>query len=160
MDVKILEIKKEHCPGMLLIGKRYASGPNWGEWWANDWFSKLEANPRHAMNEDAFIGAVRIVNGRPEHWIGMFFPMGTAVPDGFESVEMEETDFAVCFLYAKENSSDFYTMETHEMCLEALKEQGFTRREDSWCFERYQCPRFTTPDEQGNVILDYGISIM
>ena len=73
---------------------------------------------------------------------------------------MEETEVAVCVLYAKENSGDFYAMETHEMCLEALKEQGFTRREDSWCFERYQCPRFTTPDEQGNVILDYGISIM
>lgn len=28
-----------------------------------------------------------------------------------------------------------------------------------WCFERYNCPGFTTPDEQGNVILDYGISI-
>ena len=86
MDVKILEIKKEHCPGMLLIGKRYENGSNWGEWWANDWFSKLEANPRHPMNEDAFIGAVRIVNGSPEHWIGMFFPVGTAVPDGLESV--------------------------------------------------------------------------
>ncbi len=23
-----------------------------------------------------------------------------------------------------------------------------------WFFERYQCPRFTTPDEKGNVILD------
>ena len=23
-----------------------------------------------------------------------------------------------------------------------------------WCFERYVCPRFTDPDEQGNVILD------
>ena len=33
------------------------------------------------------------------------------------------------------------------------------RKEDDWCFERYNCPRFTTPDEKGNVILDYGISI-
>ena len=29
-----------------------------------------------------------------------------------------------------------------------------------WCFERYNCPRFTSPDEAGNVILDYGISIV
>jgi hypothetical protein len=27
-----------------------------------------------------------------------------------------------------------------------------------WCaFERYNCPRFTEPDENGDVILDYGI---
>ena len=24
-----------------------------------------------------------------------------------------------------------------------------------WCFERYGCPRYTTPDEQGNITLDY-----
>ena len=41
----------------------------------------------------------------------------------------------------------------------AMKALGFKRKEDDWCFERYNCPRFTTPDEEGNVILDYGISI-
>lgn len=30
---------------------------------------------------------------------------------------------------------------------------------DDWCFERYSCPRFTTPDAEGSVILDYGISV-
>ena len=29
----------------------------------------------------------------------------------------------------------------------------------SLCFERYVCPRFTTPDEKGNVILDIGFFI-
>ena len=47
----------------------------------------------------------------------------------------------------------------HNLCLEKLKSLGFKRKEDDWCFERYNCPRFTTPDEEGNVILDYGISI-
>ena len=44
--------------------------------------------------------------------------------------------------------------------LEAIRAKGMTRFEDNWCFERYQCPRFTAPDENGNVILDYGISIL
>ena len=56
-------------------------------------------------------------------------------------------------------AGDFYTMETHDMCLEELKALGYKRKEDDWCFERYNCPRFTTSDEKGNVILDYGISI-
>lgn len=50
-------------------------------------------------------------------------------------------------------------MNTHNMCLEALKAQGLKRKEYDWCFKRYNCPRFTTPDENGDVILDYGIAI-
>ena len=160
MSVRILEVRKEHCPAARLIGKRYQTSPAWGEWWVNDWFAKLETSPRLPFNGDAYIGAVRIVNGCPEYWIGMFFPENAEIPDGFEAVDIAPLDYAVCYLYAAEGSSEFYTMETHSRCLDALKEQGFVRRENDWCFERYQCPRFTAPDEHGCVILDYGISIL
>ncbi len=160
MPVDILEIKQEHCPRACLIGKRYEAAPDWGEWWANDLFAKLEVHPRLPFNGDAYIGAVRIANGKPERWIGMFFPEGTPVPEGFEAAEIPPMDYAVCYLRAKEGSGEFYTPETHQRCLAALRAQNLTRREDDWCFERYQCPRFTTPDNAGNVILDYGISIL
>jgi len=160
MSVKILEIKKESCPATRLIGKKYEGRANWGEWWANNWFETLESHECIPFNGDAYIGAVHIVNGMPERWIGMFFPVDTEVPEGFEFIDIEPLDYAVCYLYDKENSADFFTMDTHNMCLEKLKSQGFKRKEDDWCFERYNCPRFTTPDENGNVILDYGISIV
>ena len=86
-------------------------------------------------------------------------PVDTDVPSGFDFVDMEALEYVVCYLYDKEGSSDFYTMETHDRCLDELKAHGLKRKEDDWCFERYNCPRFTTPDEEGNVILDYGISI-
>ena len=159
MSVKILEVQRESFPAARLIGKKYEHGPNWGEWWQNDWFSVLEQKERLSMNGDAYIGAVHIVDGMPEYWIGMFFPVDTEVPEGFDFVDMEALEYAVCYLYDKEGSGDFYSMETHEMCLEELKSLGLKRKEDDWCFERYNCPRFTTPDEAGNVILDYGISI-
>ena len=82
------------------------------------------------------------------------------VPEGFEAADIPPLDYAVCYLRDKEGSPDFYSAQTHEACLEALRTSGMTRFEDNWCFERYQCPRFTTPDEQGNVILDYGIAIL
>jgi len=160
MPVRILDIRKEHCPAARLIGKRYKSAPNWNEWWANGWFDMLEKQPRLPFNDDAYIGAVRIVNGKPEYWIGMFFPEQTEIPQGFEGVDIAPLDYAVCYLYDREGSREFYAMATHEQCLNALKAAGFVRREDDWCFERYQCPRFTTPDEHGCVILDYGISIL
>ena len=160
MAVEILEIKKEHCPGALLIGKRYENVPDWNEWWANGWFDVLENQPRLPFGDDAYIGAVRVVNGRPERWIGMIFPEDVKTPAGFESVRISPLDFAVCYLYGKEGNGEFYAIQTHERCLQALKEHQFIRDEDNWCFERYQCPRFTTPDEHGCVILDYAISIL
>ncbi len=159
MSVKILEVKRESFPAARLIGKKYEHGPNWGEWWQNDWFSGLEQKERLPMNGDAYIGAVHIVDGMPEYWIGMFFPVDTEAPEVFDYVDMEALEYAVCYLYDKEGSGEFYSMETHNMCLEELKSLGLKRKEDDWCFERYDCPRFTTPDEAGNVILDYGISI-
>ena len=58
MAIKILEVKKESCPATLLIGKRYNGNVNWGEWWANDWFSVLEKNPCIPFNGDAYIEPV------------------------------------------------------------------------------------------------------
>lgn len=159
MSVTIKEVKRESCPATRFIGKRYENEPVWGEWWQNNWFSVLEETERLPINGDAYIGAVHIVNGMPEYWIGMFFPTDTKVPNGFEYIDIEPLEYAVCYLYDKENSSDFYTMDTHNMCLNELKALGLKRKEDDWCFERYNCPRFTTPDEKGNVILDYAISI-
>lgn len=159
MAVKILEVKKESCPPARLIGKKYEGDVNWGEWWEKNWFATLESMPYLSFNGDAYIGGVHIADGMPQRWIGMLFPISTEVPEGFESVDIEPLDYAVCYLYDKENSGEFFTMDTHNMCLEALAAHGFKRKEDDWCFERYNCPRFTTPDEDGNVILDYAVAI-
>ncbi|MBQ7776534.1 MAG: GyrI-like domain-containing protein [Lachnospiraceae bacterium] len=160
MAVKILEVKRESCPAARFIGKRYETGyGNWGEWWANDWFAVLEKMSELEINDDGYIGAMHVVEGNVEYWIGMFFPLDTAVPEGFEYVDMESMEYAVFYLYGNEQSGELYGLERHNQCLEELKKLGLQRKEDDWCFERYNCPRFTTPDELGNVILDYGISI-
>lgn len=159
MAVKILEVKRESCLAARFVGKRYDKNPNWGEWWQNGWFAVLEECEHLPINEKSYIGAIRIVGGMPEYWIGMFFSKDAIVPEGFDYVDIEPMEYAVFYLYDKENSSDFYTMDTHDMCLEELKALGLKRKEDDWCFERYNCPRFTTPDEKGNVILDYAVSI-
>ena len=154
--MKIIDIKKESWPACVFIGKQ---GTNWGEWWSNGWFAPLEAQPALPENGDAYIGAVRIVDGVPQRWIGMFFPEGTPAPEGYEAVDIPAKNYAVCYLKDKEGSGDFHTQETHEASLAALKQQDYTRSEGDWCFERCNCPRFTTPDAEGMVILDYGIAI-
>lgn len=159
MAVKILEMKRESCPAARFIGKRYHDGSGWGEWWANGWFDVLESIPGLPINDDGYIGAVRMVNGTPEYWIGMFYASDTEVPEGFEFMDMEPLEYAVFYLFGSETSGELTSMDTHNMCLEELKARGLERKESGWRFERYNCPRFTTPDENGNVILDYGLSI-
>ena len=159
MGIQILRVEQESCPATRFIGKRYADNVNWEEWWSNNWFDVLESISGLPINDNGYIGAVHIVDGMPEYWIGMFFPADTDVPSGFEYVDIEPLNYAVFYLYGRENSSEFYTMETHDMCLEELKVHNLIRKEDDWCFERYNCPRFTTPDDNGNVILDYAVSL-
>jgi len=159
MAVRILEVKRESCPAARLIGRKYKDCANWGEWWENNLFAVLEARQPLPFNGDAYIGAVHIVNGVPEYWIGMLFPADTEVPSDFEAVDIGPLEYAVCYLSDKENSSEFYTMDTHNRCLEELKARRLRRRENGWCLERYNCPRFTVPDEEGNVILDYAVSL-
>ena len=95
-----------------------------------------------------------------EYWIGMFLPAGTAVPEGYESVDLEAGDVGVCWSRGRADDGSLYGM--HGACERALGEKGmgdFRKAEDgrAYFFERYNHPRFDERDEQGNVILDYGI---
>ena len=159
MAAKIVDFRLENCPKARFIGKRYVGSPNWGEWWENGWFDILEQLPQLPINDNAYLGALRVADGVLEYWIGMFFEADTPVPDGFDFADTDPMSYAVYFLYGSEQSGELFGLERHNMCLEDLKARGITRFEDNWCIERCNCPRFTTPDEHGNVVLDYLISV-
>jgi len=167
MVAKIVKAYKESYPATRFIGKRYTDtdrvngffGAKWGEWHANNLFAPLETLEMLPENGDAYVGAMRMHNGVFEYWIGLHLPAGTEVPDGYECVDIEPMDYAVFWLYGNEQNGELYGMDNHVMCEEEIKNQGWTQRNDYWCFERYNCPRFTNPDVHGNVILDYGIAI-
>ena len=167
MTAKIVNTLKETFPASRFIGRRYTDadrldgsfGAKWGEWFENNLFEKLESLESLPENGDAFIGAMRVKDGIFEYWIGMFLPAGTEVPDGYEYADIESIDYGVLWLYGNQHNGQLYGMDNHNMCLAEIEKLGWLRKEDDWCFERYNCPRFTTPDDQGNVILDYGIAI-
>jgi hypothetical protein len=162
----VLKTYRQSAPAMRFIGKKYADedrvnggfGTQWVEWFTHGWFEKIQStfDPKALYEDgDATIGLMRWKDGEPfEYWIGAFCPKGTVVPEGFVSVDFPATSLGVAWVYGKE--PEVYGQE-HE-CAEALKKQGFEILGDEvgayWFFERYVCPRFTTPDEQGNVILD------
>lgn len=160
---EIKRVYRQSMPKMKLVGKCYREedkangtfGNKWGEWFENDWFSplKMQDAGEPFADCDAFIGLCRVKEGEPfQYWIGVFLPVGFPVPEGYDSVTLEAGDIGVAWVYGKE--PDIYTC----CCLERLGENGMEWAADRdgvrWCFERYVCPRFTSPDELGNVILD------
>jgi hypothetical protein len=89
----------------------------------------------------------------------MFFPPNTEAPKGYDYIDLGESDIAVCWIKGKEDGGIY---EMHDEYISKYHENGIANfrsddKDRAYFFERYQCPRFTQPDEQGNVILDYGI---
>lgn len=164
---EIIKVVREQLPALRFIGKRYTErdrvnggfGHKWDEWFQNRWFAQLEGLPGVPGIEGGYLGFMRCFPDF-EYWIGMFLPAGTAVPEGYESVDLEPGDVGVCWIKGRADDGSIYGM--HESCVKALQENGmgdFRKAEDgrAYYFERYNGPRFGDRDEQGNVILDYGI---
>lgn len=163
MGAKIIKVYRESYPALRFIGRSYTQkddfGDKWGEWFGTGLFDTIEALGVLPENGDAYLGAKRMVNGELEYWIGMLFSQDTKAPQGYDFVDINATDFAVCWVYGKEKTGELTSLKTHTRCLAEVAEQGFVREEDGWCFEKYLCPRYTTADKKGKVILDYCIAV-
>ncbi len=164
MEVK--KVYKESIPHLKLIGKRLTSNDQdeagtFAHWWQQSfqegWFDTLSRCKGLPGVGDDFLGAMRMTGERSdcfEYWIGMFRAPDAETPAGFESVEISAGEIGVCWLYGSDKNGELYSMEASDLIMATLKEQNWHYAETGWFFERYNCPRFTVPDEGGNVILD------
>jgi hypothetical protein len=168
---EITKVYRQTLPALRFIGKKYSDtdrdehgsfSSKWGEFFANGWFEDIEktAGGSDACRDlyedgDAYLGLMRYAEGQPfQYCVGMFVPSATSVPEGFSAVDFEESALGVCWVHGAEN--EVYGHEGE--CAAKLNEEGILvdPRADGgwWFFERYGCPRFTTPDENGKIILD------
>lgn len=160
---RIIRTFRESVPAMRFAGKKYPGfGGWWGEWFANGWFDKIEeamggteAILKIWENGGGYVGLERRLEGQLfEYWIGMFVPAETAVPEGFEYIDFPAGELGTCFIYGKEE-------DVHDTsgCREAVENEGMELLTDQgggiWSFENCLCPRYTTPDDRGNIIMDY-----
>lgn len=169
---QIIKTYVQKLPAVRFIGRCFGDpdrvnggfGKQWGDAFHENWFNTIEtaaggADKCTALYEDggAYIGLMRHKDGEPfQYWVGMFTPAATAIPDGFGSVDFPESELGVAWIKGKENTGELYGKEPQ--CLEAMNKNGISVEPGSdgvvWFFERYACPRFTSPDENGDVILD------
>ncbi len=160
---EILKVYREAVPALRFIGKRYPDFGHWGDWFANGWFDTIESamggvDPIRRLWKDGggYIGLERRCGDQPfEYWIGMMAPPDVQAPDGLLSVDFPASHLGVCWIYGEEGATHALT----GACAQKLGEAGLQIMPDKngavWAFENCTCPRYTTPDENGCVILDY-----
>lgn len=165
--VQVVDVFQERVPALRFIGKRYTDadrdsgggfGARWDEWFREERFAALEALGPAPEHGGAYVGLMRFAD-EFEYWIGLFVPGGTPVPDGFDSVDLPACTFGTCWLYGREDTGELYGEAAHILCVSHLENQGWRIAEAPWFMERYNHPRFTSPDEHGKVILDYCIQL-
>jgi hypothetical protein len=168
MGAEIRKIYKQDVPALRFIGKKYGDndrvdgmfGKYWDEFFQNEWWALIAKHSDKDMkvlyeDGDAYIGLMRHKDNEPfEYWVGIFMPEGTLVPDGFTYHDFSKATLGVCWLHGSEN--EVFMQE--KKCALKLMEAGHTIAKDiegaTWFFERTVHPRFTTPDEDGKIILD------
>lgn len=166
---EIIKCFRESFPATRFIGKRYGDedrvnggfGSQWGEWFNNGWFDVIEKVGHMEEDSGSYIGLMSCKEGEPfQYWVGMFTPSDTEVPDGFDYIDFAASDLGTCWIYGNEENDNIYGM--HDACCQKMNENSFQIKDDFgngvgefWFYERYNCPRFTTPDENGKIILDY-----
>jgi hypothetical protein len=84
--------------------------------------------------------------------VGMLMKNGVSVPDGYCYRNIEETDVAIGWIKGKDTAD--VCSSAHSQTVQALQEKGYTCDRMKWCMELYSCPRFTQPDDNGDIILD------
>lgn len=162
---EIVKTYTEEIPQCRFIGRKYTDadrgedgsfGNLWGKWFQEGLFAKLEINKSLPDMGASYIGFMR---GCPdfEYWIGVFFPSGTKVPEGFEAVDLAAGSIATSWIKGHHENGEIYGTEPHNACVKAAKDQGITIPKLSIYFERYNHTRFGVAGEGGKVILDYCI---
>ena len=79
---------------------------------------------------------------------------------GFDYIDFPKSELGICWVYGKEEEIMLINegIDIIHQCNERLKEDEMYHVHDKnntcFAFERYSSPRFTTPDENGNIILD------
>lgn len=173
--MEIIKSYRQSIPAVKLIGKKYGDadrvdgmfGYHWMQWIDNGWFQKIEdaaGGKEHfqSLYEDgtAALGFMRYKDGAPfEYWIGMFAPPNTQTPEGLDCLELDASNFGICWYLGTED--EIYGKE--HLAMERMQAEGMELQPDEQgylnFFERYSEERFIDQDESKNKILDIGFLV-
>jgi predicted transcriptional regulator YdeE len=168
---ELIKFEVKRLPSLKLVGKElrynmevHMKGGNripsfWDNCFADETFSLLEKQA-DSIYDDSYVGVMLDWykgDGDFSYIVGMLMKDGVTVPDGYVCRDIEGTDVAIGWIKGK-NSADVCST-AHSQTEQALKKNGYKCHNMKWFMELYNCPRFTTPDANGDIILDYYIPV-
>lgn len=154
-------------PKVYIVGKelRYSDaalnqGDNrlpgfWDQCCKENSFAPLESQTEFVF-DSSYVGVFLnwdLGDGDFSYIVGMLMKEGVTVPDGYFIWELAETDVAVGWVKGKFAGRGGYGS-AYDMIAKAIEEHGRSNAGMTWCMERYDHLRFTTPDQYGDVILE------
>ena len=163
-------------PKLYLVGRplsvdyqaMMATGDNpipafWDECFFAGLFDKIEACSEALVNTD-YVGWMGNMqpDGTGLYVCGMLFTKledGTQLPKGTTVIEIAAGEVAIAWIKGA-NVAEVCS-QAHEHIVKALADEGrsISPSDVAWSMEVYNCPRFTDPDEEGCIILDYVVPL-
>lgn len=163
---KLVNLQINQLPDIRIIGKEIYPDMDmqenpvpafWGKCFGDGTFTKLEELKEYSI-DSSYVGWMSdwsTGENKFTYICGMLMKPNTPVPEGFIYRDVPASTVAIGWIQGLEK--DVYSV-SHEFTQKAMEEQGCKLDEiASWCMELYNCPRFTTPMENGEIILDYYI---
>jgi len=168
-------------PELVIVGKLARPNPNdvaaskntlpafWEQCFADGTFTALEALADF-IHDPAYVGYADDLNFVPpdgdfDYICGMMMKSGTPVPNGFVARTVLPVKVAVAWVKGKD-AVDICTnanANAHVLTMKAMAERGLKPNEEfrrrCWCMEVYNKERFTTPDAEGNIIVDFYVPV-
>ena len=134
----------------------------WTRCFSDGTFSTLEALADHVHNPAyvGYMGGYDPATGEFDYICGMMMKPGVAVPEGFASRPLPPAKVAVGWVKGSDSNKGAIFMSGHGLTEKATAEKGMKADPAAdWCMEVYTCPRWTTPDAEGCIILDYYLPV-
>ena len=131
----------------------------WETCFNNNLFAPLEAIPKSVF-DPSYVGLIcdwERGDGEFSYVVGMRMIVGTPAPAGYVYYDLNPCKAAIAWITGPSVAE--ICSSAHEMTLAAGAEHGVRFQNSSWNMELYNCPRFTTPDADGNITLDYIIPV-
>jgi len=160
----IKNVAEQKLPALRFIGRKCVEAAGTKDafklldkWQLNDWFADIEKqsdkDPKSFYEGgNAYINLVRKnADGLYEHWMGMFMPEGTEVPQWYEAIDFPSSTLAVCSVYGKKDEID----DCDTVCRDKLTEEGFVLKNDQWYFRRFNWRKYFAVDTYGKRTVEY-----
>ena len=152
--MKIVKMYTVNLPALRLIGKPcncdiHNFVGDWDEWFENGWFEQLEKLGVAPENGNLYLG---VTDNNGGYWIGLLFPSGTPVPDGFNYTEIPAASYAVLQLAGKKDK-ELLDPDGIKLVINEISKRGLSPVPlwKGWCIEQYNHPH--AQNGKGKILL-------